>query len=140
MSTENKMEPLVDKMVQHICDNLCVFPHTESDQERLEEKCAECEMGDYICSILNLHNESLCAAGNTRQAIREKSEKLEKAIEHAIGAKERLSVIDSYYVDGRLKEMVSFKAWLDNLVPPDKPKQLPEEFKNHIKDRFERTK
>lgn len=112
-----------------------IFYDIESD------KYTDLEKGEAIQKVLDMptHNESLCAAGNMRQAIREKSEKLEKAIEHAIGAKERLSVIDSYYVDGRLKEMVSFKAWLDNLVPPDKPKQLPEGFKNHIKDRFERT-
>ena len=83
--------------------------------------------------------ESPRAAGDIKRAIRQKQKELTDRIEQAKKVEKNLRTIDSCYVNGRIQEMNAFKTWLDTLVPPDKLKQLPEGFKNHIKDRFERT-
>ena len=42
-------------MMEHICDNLCRYPDQLSEME-LEDKCAECKMGRFVCDILNQYN------------------------------------------------------------------------------------
>ena len=53
---ETKMDRITTEMAEHICDNLCKHPCQNLDQEELEEICANCELGHYICDILNEHN------------------------------------------------------------------------------------
>ena len=53
---ETKMDRITTEMAEHICDNLCKHPCQNLDQEELEEICADCELGHYICDILNEHN------------------------------------------------------------------------------------
>lgn len=50
------MDKLVEPMMEHICDSLCRHPAEAPDQETLDRICAECEMGKYICGILNEYN------------------------------------------------------------------------------------
>ena len=56
---ETKMDQITTEMAEHICDNLCKRPCQNLDQEELEEICADCELGHYICDILNEHNKAL---------------------------------------------------------------------------------
>ena len=129
------MQTIVDKMASYICNNLCIFPYIE-EGECLEEKCAECEMGEFICSILN-QNEADRAAGEAlKTVIREKAEALKKEVEGISQVIETLPVIDSYYVDGRNNEMIKFRAWLKSLIPAERT--IPEAHKRHIVNRFER--
>lgn len=39
-------------MLEHICDNLCYFQKTVSDQKELDYICDECKIGNYVCDIL----------------------------------------------------------------------------------------
>lgn len=55
MRKETPMDKITTEMAEHICDNLCRFPR-EMSQEELDEHCCECELGRFICSILNEHN------------------------------------------------------------------------------------
>lgn len=52
---ESKMEQIITKMAEYICDDLCIYPKTETG-EKLEGICADCDMGDYVCQILNEYN------------------------------------------------------------------------------------
>lgn len=83
--------------------------------------------------------ESPGAAGDIKRAIRQKQKELADRIEQAKKVEKNLRTIDSCYVNGRIQEMKAFKTWLDELVPPEEPRQLPDAFKEHIKGRFERT-
>lgn len=56
MAEQNEMEKIVTPMMEDICDNLCRFPKEVSDPEDMEEICAECQMGKYVCLILNTYN------------------------------------------------------------------------------------
>jgi len=56
MAEQNEMEKIVTPMMEDICDHLCRFPKEVSDPEALEEICAECQMGKYVCLILNTYN------------------------------------------------------------------------------------
>lgn len=51
------MDEITTKMMEHICDNICKYPirvgHT---QDELEDICAECKMGKFVCDILNTYN------------------------------------------------------------------------------------
>lgn len=60
------MDKLTTEMMEHICDNLCKHPCNAKDQEELDEICAECIMGKFVCSILNAHNrlKRPCKAGD----------------------------------------------------------------------------
>ena len=53
---ETKMDRITTEMAEHICDNLCKHLCQNLDQEELEEICADCELGHFICDILNEHN------------------------------------------------------------------------------------
>lgn len=44
----------IDGMMKHICDGLCKYPIMLSDQDDLDDVCAECELGGYTCRLLNL--------------------------------------------------------------------------------------
>lgn len=50
----NRIEKAVDEMVAYVCDKVCRYGADNSlDQERLDDICAECEMGDHVCHVLN---------------------------------------------------------------------------------------
>lgn len=53
----NNMDAITTAMMEHVCDNLCRHPRATKDEEELEEICAGCEMGKYVCEILNLYND-----------------------------------------------------------------------------------
>ena len=55
---ETKMDKLTTEFAEHICDNLCHYPHL-LDKEELEDKCLGCKIGKFICDILNEHNRIL---------------------------------------------------------------------------------
>ena len=46
------MEEITSKMMEYICDTICKHPYT-CDQEELDAICADCEMGQFVCDILN---------------------------------------------------------------------------------------
>lgn len=51
---ETIVDKLTTEMLEHICDNICKHPcRTDIDQEELEEICAECKMGKFVCDICN---------------------------------------------------------------------------------------
>ena len=52
---ETWMDGITTEMMEHICDNLCKYPDQLSEME-LEDKCAECKMGRFVCDILNQYN------------------------------------------------------------------------------------
>lgn len=43
----------IDGMMKHVCDGLCKYPIMLSDQEDLDDVCDECELGGYVCRMLN---------------------------------------------------------------------------------------
>lgn len=51
-SRMNKIDLITTEMAEHICDELCRYPVFFKD-ESLENNCAECKLGQYICDILN---------------------------------------------------------------------------------------
>ncbi len=56
MSEQTNMDKLTTEMAEYICDKICRFPY-ELTEDELEEKCAGCKMGVYVCHILNEYNE-----------------------------------------------------------------------------------
>lgn len=52
---ETWMDGITTEMMEHICDDLCKYPDQLSG-EALEDKCAECKMGRFVCDILNQYN------------------------------------------------------------------------------------
>ena len=55
-SEENTMEKITTEMAEYICDKLCKEPLKAKSQEELEEVCIECQLGSFICGILNEYN------------------------------------------------------------------------------------
>lgn len=56
------MDKLTTEMMEHICDNLCKHPIREGQtQDELEDICAECKMGKFVCDILNTYNHAQSA-------------------------------------------------------------------------------
>lgn len=53
---ETIMDTMTTNMMEHICDNLCKYPCSTASEEELEEICAGCKMGQFICGILNEYN------------------------------------------------------------------------------------
>lgn len=53
---QTKMDQITTEMAEYICDNICRFPR-EMEQEELDEHCCGCEMGRFICGILNTYND-----------------------------------------------------------------------------------
>lgn len=56
MSEQNIMEKTTTEMAEYICDKLCKEPLKAKSQEELEEVCCECQLGSFICGILNEYN------------------------------------------------------------------------------------
>ena len=52
---ETKMDKITTEFAEHICDNLCRYPHM-ADGKSLEIICSECKIGKFICDILNEYN------------------------------------------------------------------------------------
>lgn len=52
---ETWMDGITTEMMEHICDDLCKYPD-QLNGEKLEDKCAECKMGRFVCDILNQYN------------------------------------------------------------------------------------
>lgn len=52
----NEMDTVVDGLAAHICDSLCKHPAKADSQEELEDICVGCELGQYVCNILNTYN------------------------------------------------------------------------------------
>lgn len=55
MQEETKMDKLTTEFAEYICDHLCKHP-TFLSKEKLEDKCLECKIGQFICDILNEYN------------------------------------------------------------------------------------
>ncbi len=53
---QNEMETIVTSMMEHLCDHRCRFPWEIERKEDLEEICAGCQMGQYVCDIVNTYN------------------------------------------------------------------------------------
>lgn len=53
---QTDMDKLTTEMVEHICDNLCRHPRARQTQDELDDICAECKMGKFVCDILNTYN------------------------------------------------------------------------------------
>lgn len=51
----NEMDHVLETMMEHVCDDICRFRKEVTTQEDLEAVCAECEMGQHICNILNCY-------------------------------------------------------------------------------------
>lgn len=49
------MEQITDEMAEWICDKVCKYPATVSDQGELDAICGNCPMGKFVCDILNLY-------------------------------------------------------------------------------------
>lgn len=52
------MDKILEEMAEHFCDNLCMYGSGKEPltQEELDEKCANCKMGQFICDISNTYN------------------------------------------------------------------------------------
>lgn len=51
------MDKITTEMMEHICDNLCMHPiRVGQTQDELDDICAECKMGKFVCDILNTYN------------------------------------------------------------------------------------
>lgn len=50
----NSIREQIDGMVRHVCDGLCKYPIMLSWQDDLDDVCAECELGERVCRLLNL--------------------------------------------------------------------------------------
>ncbi|WP_313583663.1 hypothetical protein [Lacrimispora sp.] len=56
MADQNEMKKIVTPMMEDICDHFCKYPYKVKNEGELEEICAECQMGKYVCLILNTYN------------------------------------------------------------------------------------
>ena len=50
----NRIREQIDGMVKYVCDRLCKYPDLLKTQDELDDACAECELGGYMCRMLNL--------------------------------------------------------------------------------------
>lgn len=55
MAGQNEVDKITTTMMEHLCDHLCRFPWETERKEDLEDICAECKMGQYVCDILNTY-------------------------------------------------------------------------------------
>ena len=77
MAAQNEMEKIVIPMMEHVCDHLCRFPLEIERKEDLEDICAECQMGQYVCDILSTHKAACqlqAAAGIVRSELMQKGD------------------------------------------------------------------
>ena len=54
---EKDIDNITTEMMEHICDNICKYPVMGLGDGELENICAECKMGQYVCDILNNSNQ-----------------------------------------------------------------------------------
>ena len=54
---EKDIDNITTEMMEHICDNICRYPVMGLGDGELENICAECKMGQYVCDILNNSNQ-----------------------------------------------------------------------------------
>lgn len=51
------IDQITTEMMEHVCDNICMHPiRVGQTQDELDDICAECKMGKFVCDILNTHN------------------------------------------------------------------------------------
>lgn len=88
MVDPNEMEKTTTTMMEHLCDHLCRFPWGTGRKEDLEDICADCKMGQYVCDILNTYN-SACklqaAAETVRNELVEKGDWYDSLVESIYG-------------------------------------------------------
>lgn len=51
-NVEEKIEDVLDRMSEYICDKVCKFPG-QYTEEQLEDVCFECRLGEFVCQVLN---------------------------------------------------------------------------------------
>jgi hypothetical protein len=77
MTDQNDMDKILTSMMEDICDHFCRFPWETEHKEDLEDICAECQMGQYVCDILNTYNAACqlqAAAGIVRSELMQKGD------------------------------------------------------------------
>lgn len=74
---ETWMDGITTEMMEHICDNLCKYPDQLSEME-LEDKCAECKMGRFVCDILNQYNKVNDFENSQRAKLLEQMQRLKE--------------------------------------------------------------
>lgn len=79
-SKDYGMEKITTEFAEYICDKLCKYPCV-CDQEELDEHCAECKMGKFICDILNEYIEIDRFAGSNIEKLMIENAKLKQALE-----------------------------------------------------------
>lgn len=105
---ENAMLSIIEKMIEHVCDHMCQYPKEIPDEEKLQEKCDACEMGDYVCHILNAYDEVNNFEKSQLHALMKKYRKIIRCDECEYQAYEKTTNIYwcrlSAGLDGCLKE------------------------------------
>ncbi|MCI5996116.1 MAG: DUF551 domain-containing protein [Blautia sp.] len=62
-NNDNEMLRILEPMMHCICDKLCIMPRKGYDQEKLDEVCNDCEVGQYSIDILNAYERAQSQAG-----------------------------------------------------------------------------
>ena len=71
-AVETDMDKLTTEMMEHICDNICMHPiRVGQTQDELDDICAECKMGKFVCDILNTYNHSRQASDDIDKMLEE---------------------------------------------------------------------
>lgn len=65
---ENAMDEIITQMMEYVCDQLCKKKEEVSSEDEMEDICAGCDMGDFVCKILNTYN-NLNKFDNTQSGI-----------------------------------------------------------------------
>ena len=47
------LNKITTNMMEHVCDKLCYYPKTVTDQDQMNDICAACKMGQFVCDICN---------------------------------------------------------------------------------------
>jgi len=77
MADQNEMEKIVTPMMEHVCDNLCIYPVKCNECGGLEYICNGCQMDKYANDILNTYNAACqlqVAAGIVRSELLKKDD------------------------------------------------------------------
>lgn len=77
---DSDMEKITTEFAEYICDKLCKHPY-ECDQEELEEICAECRMGKFICDVCNEYNRVNRFVGSEVEKLMKENHKLKAEME-----------------------------------------------------------
>ena len=51
------MDKIVEEMLEHICDHICIAPRVIGDEEQMHEFCRQCKMEKFACDICNKYNQ-----------------------------------------------------------------------------------